>query len=432
MAWTFALVAQERARAVSERDRAEDLAAFITDDLYARLEPLGRVELLDDVIRRVADHYEHRNLNDPLVARRYAQAGLRRGQVRRARGDLEAASDAFQGVRRLVQKLLLRRPTDIALRQILARTAFELAWVHRDHNRMGAALAEAEKALEQRRALDGEGQAAPRALAESLWQSGTLLQAQGRPQTAQPRYEEALALLAPLAEDPEDSGARLDVAALYGGLGAVAASRGQAQVAFRHFEKQLDIARTVSKEHPSRARPRVLLADAASHAAQVLQGQGESTRALVLHRQALEVRERLTRMDPGNTARWSDLTTSLGQVASLLLAGDDFEGARPIIARHLQVARRFAERDARHAEWQASLARAMNNHGEVLRAAGQLNESLAELRRALTIRQKLAFAEPGNKGWRVALAASQARLARVFEDRGSIVDCRSARGEIPI
>ena len=75
---------QERARAVAERARAEELASFMIQELWTELEPIGRLDVLAPVSDKLLSYYEER-----------AVEGLSREQQQRYNDTLSAVAQVL-------------------------------------------------------------------------------------------------------------------------------------------------------------------------------------------------------------------------------------------------------------------------------------------------------------------------------------------------
>ncbi len=114
MAWLAAQALRGRAEAERQRAEAEGLIEFMLTDLRAKLEPVGRLEVLDSVGQRALAYYGGQTL-DRLSADelgRRARALLLVGEVRDLRGDSEAALAAFLEAERTTAELLARDPAN--------------------------------------------------------------------------------------------------------------------------------------------------------------------------------------------------------------------------------------------------------------------------------------------------------------------------------
>ena len=93
---TFAVAAREEAE--QRREQAESLIGFMLGDLRARLQEVGRLELLDEVGRQATAYFQRRippeSLSGDELFRR-SQSMHQIGQIRQAEGNLKAASDAY-------------------------------------------------------------------------------------------------------------------------------------------------------------------------------------------------------------------------------------------------------------------------------------------------------------------------------------------------
>jgi serine/threonine-protein kinase len=93
------LVALEaRDEALQRRAQAEELISFMLGDLRKKLEPLGRLDILDDVGDQALDYFE--SVDEALLTddelSKHSQALNQIGEVRIAQGNLEAALGAFR------------------------------------------------------------------------------------------------------------------------------------------------------------------------------------------------------------------------------------------------------------------------------------------------------------------------------------------------
>jgi hypothetical protein len=104
------------ARRLAQRQAAEseDLVAFMLGDLRGKLEPVGRLDVLDGVGRKVLDHYarlDDDRLDDPALAQQ-AKALTLIGSIRVKRADLPGAAQAFTDAAATSARLVARAPQD--------------------------------------------------------------------------------------------------------------------------------------------------------------------------------------------------------------------------------------------------------------------------------------------------------------------------------
>ncbi|NWG93610.1 MAG: TIR domain-containing protein [Parvularculaceae bacterium] len=107
-----AFTARNEARAM--RAEAEGLIEFMLGDLRDKLEPVGKLAILEAVADRATAYYEGQNpksLDDAALARR-AQAMIQLGAIDFARNDLDAAQRAFEDAEARTAALLKKAPND--------------------------------------------------------------------------------------------------------------------------------------------------------------------------------------------------------------------------------------------------------------------------------------------------------------------------------
>ncbi|MEV9571369.1 hypothetical protein AB0216_26790, partial [Klebsiella pneumoniae] len=88
--------------------------AFMLGDLRGKLEPVGRLDVLDGVGRKVLDHYariDDDRLADPALAQQ-AKALTLLGSIRVKRADLPGAEQAFASAAATSARLVARAPQD--------------------------------------------------------------------------------------------------------------------------------------------------------------------------------------------------------------------------------------------------------------------------------------------------------------------------------
>ncbi len=107
-----AVVARNEAQ--QQRIEADGLVEFMLTDLRKKLEPVGRLDVMDSVGRRALVYYSHQNpakLDADALGRR-ARALQLVAEVRNLRGDSEGALAAFKQTAATTGELLVRQPND--------------------------------------------------------------------------------------------------------------------------------------------------------------------------------------------------------------------------------------------------------------------------------------------------------------------------------
>ncbi|MEZ5915881.1 MAG: toll/interleukin-1 receptor domain-containing protein [Parvularculaceae bacterium] len=96
------------------RGEAEDLIEFMLTDLKDRLEPVGRLDVLESVVDRAMDYYaglDLKSLDDDALARR-AKAMMQLGTIDYRRNHLTEAQKAYETAEAATAELLRRAPNN--------------------------------------------------------------------------------------------------------------------------------------------------------------------------------------------------------------------------------------------------------------------------------------------------------------------------------
>lgn len=199
----------EIARSDSElrRQQAEGLIGFMLGDLRTKLEPIGKLELLDSVGDQAMKYFAtlgNRGSSNELLARAVALKQI--GEVRKAQGELEPALAAFK--QSLIQSEALYK-TDPNNNDYLFELGQAEFWV---------------------------GYVA--------WERGELDQAEAAFQKYM-QYSREL-----LARDPNNSDYNMELSYAYSNLGSLARARGNSQVALNNFILSRDINAAELKKSP--------------------------------------------------------------------------------------------------------------------------------------------------------------------------------------
>ena len=108
------MAVHSRSEAQSQRAQAEDLIEFMLGDLRKRLEPVGRLDVLDLVGEKALAYYanQSRDRLDATSLGRHSRATHLIGEMCEQRGQLEGALAAFQSAADTTAQLLERAPTE--------------------------------------------------------------------------------------------------------------------------------------------------------------------------------------------------------------------------------------------------------------------------------------------------------------------------------
>ncbi|MFN0024620.1 MAG: tetratricopeptide repeat protein [Parvularculaceae bacterium] len=238
MAFAAAYSINQRNEAQVMRGKAETLIEFMLSDLSDRLEPVGKLDILQAVGGEVLDYYADQDLKslDPAALSRRAQALMKLGQVDERRGDLDAALKAYEAAFASTEEQLRRAPSD-------PDRVF-------DH-------------------------------AQSVFYVGNVALIRGDYNEGEARFQQYFDMAQTLVEfDKVNPKWRLEVSYSANNLGALAFNRAKYAASIPYFEKAVETRRELAGESPDDRKFKLAYASALSWLAYAQIAVGENGNAL--------------------------------------------------------------------------------------------------------------------------------------------------------
>ena len=381
------LAVEARQVAEQRRDQAETLIGFMLGDLRKRLEPVGRLEILDAVGEQAMEYFasvpEDELTDDELLNR--SKALYQIGEVRIAQGDLPAAEAPLRQSLALAEELSARDTSDGDRLFGVGQSYFWVGYVHWLQGDLPGTLAEYNNYLE---------------------------------------VSERLVEL-----DPSNLDWRQELAYAHTNLGAVYEAQGDLDRALEMIRLSNEIKRTLAAADPNNTERERSLANGLSWLASTLLSAGLVPESLEGFHGELEIRQRLAREDPTNTDTSYRLSISHGYVGDLSLMSGDIEAA----LNHQQKARMLVQdlvaHDPANLDWGRELAVSHVSTGEALLEAGRYQPARADLETAIGLLTNLVEIDPSNEDWRRELALAhqnQAAILLAGRAAGAVGEAREA------
>ena len=343
--------ATARARAIADRERAEDVMGFMVGDLQESLQAIGRVDVLARLGREARAYFEKIPEGDvtPLSLRNGTRALLNLGDVHNELGALPAAMQTFEAARKIAERL----PADAeggALRdEVRARVAYVFI--------------------------------------------------------KQGFYRKALALLEPVAkrlEGGDGSGAarRRLLAETHGLLGLGHTGNLDVDGAKPHFQKALAAARALAREEPDNARTQMALVRyvLSQRRTRLLDGKADSLKALADEAQPIV---NSWRAKNAKDVRWERLEADveITRAEHAKWSQDDNEAAGARYKKALATFERLHALDPLNATYLSTIGFLEGRLGEVRKAANDQSGALAHWKRSYEIQEQLVSKDPTNATW---------------------------------
>jgi eukaryotic-like serine/threonine-protein kinase len=377
-------VRRERTIAERRRAQAEDLIGFMVGDLRTKLEPIGKLDVLDDVGDHAMQYFAELRENEITSAelRKNAKTLSQLGEVRIAQGKLVAADVVLRRSLALASAAVERAPGDLEALFELGTSHYWVGNVHRLRGDVEGALSEFSAYL---------------------------------------RVAELLAQRAPSNLDY-----RIEVAYGHANIGALLEQKGHFEGALDHYRGAIAVKEARLRTDPERAAWQADLAITFDKTAVVLQSLGRYEEARAAFEREHELLGSALRAQPDNS-KWLDRMATNRNFLALLFEelGDD---ARAFVCFDEQrsIALQLAARDPENTAWQRNLAMTDSNVARISRYRGDLASAERHYRAGIA-RQVPLVQQAARAQWRRDLAWMHAGLARVLAQRG---DAAAARAEI--
>jgi eukaryotic-like serine/threonine-protein kinase len=248
-----------RGEANLRRGQAEDLFGFLLGDLRARLKPVGRLDLLDEVGARAVGYFDSlpASIRTDADLVRHSRTLSQIGQVRLDQGRLPEARDAFEQSLAIVRDVAARNPREAEWRFELGQSEFWMGDVRRREGDLAGALGHWRAYLDVAKALvalDATRADWQRELGYAHGNIGSLLEARGDFAGAAAAYRESMAIKkAVVAARPTDTQAQVDLAVSHNKIATVLEPMGDLRGSLREFEAELALRRALLDIDPRNA-----------------------------------------------------------------------------------------------------------------------------------------------------------------------------------
>ncbi len=274
-------------------------------------------------------------------------------------------------------------------------------------------------AAERRHGANPDDTGARYDLAAAHDRTGDVLMAQGHTRGALAAYRASLTLAEPLAEaEPDNVDWQRSVAIYRGKIGDALAAQGDDDGALAAFRASQAVFERLAEGDPENADSLRDLSITHNKIGNVLLARSDHAAALTVYRRSLEFSERLAARDRANGYWQLDLAISHEKVGDALLAGGDRDGALAAYRRSRGISEKLQRQDANNSDWKRSFAVSDNKIGDALLAASDRAGALAAYRASLTVFQQLAEQDRSHNAWQRDYAAIRFKIAEVLLTTG--------------
>lgn len=377
---------QARRTADLRQRQAEDLIEFMLVDLRQKLQPVGRLEILEGVGAKAMDYFAavpEGELSDAELARR-SQALYQIGDVRVQQGRMAEAIPPFEESLRLAKALADRDPDDPQRLFDLAQSHFWLGSAHRKQGDLDAARAQ-----------------------------------------FMSYFDLALRLV---QQEPAKREWNMELAYAYTNLGAVQEAQGDLAAATQSVQRSVDIKRRLVVGGPESSDLQASLANGLSWLARVLEKQGDLRGALAAYRQERVLRARLASDQPDDAAARYLLAGNASHLADVRLALGQPRAALTHLAEMRSLLQDLTSLDPDNQEWRRNLAVCNRQAGQAHLALREPKAAEVALKTAQALFAELPAEGLASFDWQRDLGWIEVDLAAAALARGDNA-AASARAE---
>jgi tetratricopeptide (TPR) repeat protein len=306
----------QREEAVKARKQAEGILEYLLFDLSSELRPIGRLDIVQDVQRRVDSYYRELGSGDGemRLLRNRAVANNENGDRALAQGDVSGALRYYRAALATTEGLVLSSPGIDPLKRDLSVSHMKMGSVLQAQGDLLGALREYKAALAIRENLV----ASYPGVADLQWdlesthhRIGQVLYQQGDVDGALREHKNALAIVESLAaSDRNNRDWQYELAVSHGMIGVALQARGDSAESVGEQRAGLSIMKRLASLDPKNVKYQEALAIGDNNYAESLEGRGDFAGALHEYRAALEIIGKLAPSDPSNL-RWLKTMTSI-------------------------------------------------------------------------------------------------------------------------
>lgn len=370
----LAVVAMDaRDTATEQRRQAEGLVGFMLGDLRDKLEPLGRLDVLDSVGSRALEYYQRQDkseLSDEALAQR-SKALTLMGEVANTRGDLDAALNRYEEALASTAETVRRYPDD-------PKRLF-------DH-------------------------------AQNVYWVGYIAYQRGQVSEASNRFDEYRRLANRMvALDPGNKDYRLEQVYADGNLGTVLLDERQFRAAAEAFQASMHPAEALAAAEPQNLDYQKQLAEALAWLADAYEKSGEAEKALAERERELQLLKGLQRQHMRDTDLQRRIMTTHRSLGRLHASRGQVAKGLEESLRGVAVSQTLFQIEPDNTEWLQANAAGRFDLADLQLAAGQLDQASASTRAACRIIDRLLQRDGTVAAWRGPMRARclmlQARLA---------------------
>ncbi len=335
-----------RDEATHRRDQAEDLLGFMVGDLRERLEPIGRLDLLEEVGARAMAYFatvKVKDLTDNELSRQ-AQVMTQLGEIRVSQLQYSEALASFSEAWSRSDSLCQSDPADGDRLFNRAQAEFWVAFVH--------------------------------------WRNGDLQEARNW----LVKYRDSSLELDALDATRMDW--KREVGFGHHNLAVLDFETGDLDAAATGFEQELGILSAIQEQDPEQALT-IDVADSVSWLGNIALERGDLAQARTYYQRSADDLRDFSEQEPENTVRLDDRTHAVMRVVEVLLLTGELDQAITLADETILAFDSLADHDETNMDWLRASTKPRVAKGFALVALGRLEEALTLAGQSIVILENM-------------------------------------------
>lgn len=421
-----------RAEAELRRHQADQLISFMLGDLYGKLEPLGKLAILQDVGDKALEYLATvppgEQSPEELMQRSKVLGQI--GQVRFGQGKFAEASRAFLESLQVARALVEREPGNGKWLFALGQSEYWVGFALTQRKDLKGALEHFESYLDVSRrlvAMDARNTDWQLELAYAHSNVASLQQMLGDGPAASSSLGASATIMETLrAQRSDDVQLQRELSQVYAKLGDAARSRGALPEALKWFRQNLALLESLAAGAPQDAGLRRLLGIAHSHVGDLLLFQGDTRGALAQYEAELDLARRLAEQDADNVTWRGELLVRYEKVGRCQRVLGNLATARTLFDTEMRLVTELLAKSPEQKGWRFALARGHLSLAALNRDQGQDARARGHLREALAVLEKLSTEAPAEREFPLWRASGLWQLGQLETRAGASSRARTA------
>lgn len=416
----------EKARydAEDKRAQAEELVDFMLGDLKTKLEPIGNLQIMDDIAMQALGYYASIDVDDldPESLARRSEVLRMVGEIEHQRGNLDLARSIFEQAFLTTEELLSQAPDDPDRIFDHSQSIYWLAYT----NLRRGDLAEAEKGF--RDYADYSRRLADMDPGNLDWQVevgyadsnlGTVYYSQGKFAEAEEEFEQALGVFETLDRAaPRPGDYEFDLAQTFAWLSDTSLNLGRLTNARDYRDKEKAIYEQQLATTPQNNQIKEALLVTRLRLGLINAYLGDEVEAQASFDAGAALAENLIAFDPENTWPVENLAVLVTEELEIMAGDFPPEERSALLAKAIALTTNLTARDDTNPVWRSLYDRSLALDAASRLARGQVDQAVDAAETANAGLWKLWSESTGNYNLLAPLGYSSLTLAKAYQASG--------------